>query len=72
MHSTFKVEELEQDIKVYLSDIWNQFFEGKVLRNNHPGWQNGKITLKFSVEIQFQPDNVEVQDSLDELRNMDA
>lgn len=72
MHKTFKVEELKQDIRDYLRDVWDQSFSGKVLRHNHPGWQSGEIKLKFSVEIEFQPDTTEKtnpQDPLEELRS---
>jgi len=73
MHKTFKVEELKQDIRDYLRDVWDQSFSGKVLRHNHPGWQSGEIKLKFSVEIEFQPDTTEKtnpQDPLEELRSL--
>jgi hypothetical protein len=73
MSKTFKVEELKQDIRSYLRDIWDQSFSGKVLRHNHPGWQSGEIKLKFSVEIEFQPDTTEEtdsQDPLEELRSL--
>ncbi|MEY3298358.1 MAG: hypothetical protein RLZZ597_1618 [Cyanobacteriota bacterium] len=76
MSKTFKVEELKQDIRDYLRHVWDQSFSGKVLRHNHPGWQSGEIKIKFSVEIEFQPDTTEKtdsqdpQDPLEELRSL--
>jgi hypothetical protein len=72
MPRTFKVEELRAKIEKELSRYWEASFDCSVLRHSQAGWQSGTITLRFSVDIEFQPEESESEDSLDELRNIDS